>query len=45
MLRTFHEKLEVFNLKEIEKFSVKAGIGTITSPSHSQRSTRFTGRG
>ena len=26
MLQIFHEKKEVFNLKEIEKFSVKAGI-------------------
>ncbi len=36
MLRTFHDKLEVFNLKEIEKFSVKAGIGWLTSPPDSQ---------
>lgn len=26
MLSIFHEKKEIFNLKEIEKFSVKAGI-------------------
>ena len=31
MLRVFHDKLEVFNIKEIEKFSIKAGISILSS--------------
>ena len=41
MLKIFHERLEVFNFKEIEKFSVKAGISNLTRLSNNKRGFRF----
>ena len=37
MLSVFKKTLEVYNFKEIEKFSIKAGIGVLTSFSKCER--------
>ena len=41
MLKIFHNRLEVFNFKEIEKFSVKAGISFLIRFSDNKRNTRL----
>lgn len=41
MLKIFHKRLEVFNFKEIEKFSIKAGISQVIRFSYYKRDLRF----
>ena len=44
MLEIFHETLDVYNLKEVEKFCLKAGMRLLTSLPNNKRSIRYPGR-